>query len=203
MAKKDEYRLPDCDVIESNLRQCYEQISMRDFTDGMRWYAEARQVAQVMSAHIGEKITIEQAAAVIAVLSPAQKWERQSREMVRIVDLWHKGHDWRNVRYGFKRNLAKAWRIMDGDPTALVGYKVQAFWQNIIGCMDYVTVDRWSLRVAIGHTVTTVKPVDYPVLVQCFRKVAKQVGLSPRDLQAILWVWARRTDSRAQLRLAL
>ena len=90
--------------------------------------------------------------------------------------------------------------ILRGDVTplaALTGDKVRAFYRAILGDTDAVVLDRHALRVA-GHHRDTATPVQYRRIAALYRAAAAEVGETPRDFQAILWI-VQRERGRAKL----
>lgn len=96
---------------------------------------------------------------------------------------------------GLCPNRAKAWRIACGeDPdTVLSGPKVRAFWANILGDVETVTVDVWAASAAEG-VKSKQAPVRrrYQLLAESYRRTARRHGMSPRDVQAAVWTVYRR-----------
>lgn len=95
---------------------------------------------------------------------------------------------------GLPANRAKAWRIANGADPALVlgGPKVRAFFANITGDHDAVTVDVWAARAAEGRDNPN-GPTGgrYAAIADAYRLAAASRGVSPRECQAAIWVHVR------------
>lgn len=159
---------------------------------GKRWYHEAHNHARdVMHATLGEA-TLEQAAYVIAALSPQLPWPRNKTLALEVANCWA---DDRND-YGFsqaralgylKDNIAKAWKILNGDLNALRGPKVEAFAANILGDYDQVTLDTWAFKAAGFDTGYVGSKYQRAEVDKAYRTVAERYGFEPAIAQAIVW----------------
>jgi hypothetical protein len=80
---------------------------------------------------------------------------------------------------GTLANRAKAWRIACGeDPDAVLsGPKVRAFFANIMGDVDAVTMDVWAARAAEGRRNENA-PVRrrYRLLAESYRRAGERRG---------------------------
>lgn len=178
------------DKVCQNIRDAYNQVSRTDVLEGKDWYRTARQFAQELSELSG--LPLDVVIGVIAVVSPGTNWNQNMIIATQIVG----NSDKVSCRYWL--NVIKARKIIQNSevfPT-LKGNKVTRFYRNISNpdtSMD-VTVDRWALRTALNdYSLTAVKnDKEYWMVEQAFREVASEIGLLPSELQAILWVWARR-----------
>jgi hypothetical protein len=98
----------------------------------------------------------------------------------------------------FDANVEKATHILF-DPENwerwLSGNKVQSFAANILGDEDGCTVDTWMWRVWAGADLQAKPPsLDklYWQIAADYREAARLVGMTTRELQAVVWVAARR-----------
>lgn len=153
--------------------------------NGNAWYVEAYTYAFTLC---GSDFTVEQTAGVIAVLSPNTAWNANKLLAKRVIDAFRDGIPAEDSRGGLGANVRKAYRILDGDLSAVSGPKVTAFYNNILGCPDHVTVDIWATRAAVGRDVPG---TDHVRIVKAYRNAAKLRGLTPRDFQAVVWVTVR------------
>lgn len=55
--------------------------------------------------------------------------------------------------------------------------KVRAFYRNLMGDLDHVTVDVWAARAA------GVDPANFR-----YRRAAQLSGVAPAELQSVVWV---------------
>jgi hypothetical protein len=180
---------------DTNIRAAFEAATPDDLAKGLRWYANAQRE--------GRKVgpTLHRGVGVIAALSPLQAWDVNIELANKLAAVHAEGKPMPTTGYGFKRNTAKAWAILNGAKPldVLSGPKVRAFYRNMLGCSDSVTVDRWAVRIAIGdpdHS-GTVPSGEYDAMADAFRRVAAEKGLTPRELQAATWTWVRRVHARA------
>lgn len=164
-----------------------------DLAAGLEWYDRARRIADAMAVEYG--IPARQCAGVIAALSPRCQWATNVEGARRMIAAASAGSS-EPVAAGTLSNRAKAWAIANGaDPDAVLGgQKVRAFFANIMGDTDAVTVDVWAARAAEGRDNPNA-PVKrrYRLCAETYRRAARRHGLTPRDAQAAVWTIYRRT----------
>jgi hypothetical protein len=158
---------------------------------GREWYPRAGRLAAEIAAEFDYPPKV--AAAVIAVLSPQVTWA-ENLQLAR--DAFAAKRNRRPLAGTFGRNLAKAAAIIDGEPIAdnlgARAPKVRAFFANICGRRDAVTVDRWAARAADGReTFAELRGRNYDAYADAYRRAAELVGVPPRTLQATVWVAVR------------
>lgn len=169
----------------------------QDLADGLAWYDRARRMAENMSAETG--ISVRHCAGVIAALSPRQQWGTNvagARRMLRAAA----AGEGEPVVGGLSANRVKAWSIAQGaDPDAVLsGPKVRAFYANIMGDVDAVTLDVWATRAAEGReNPHSPERRRYRLLSESYRRAGERRGMYPRDVQAAVWTVYRRTHARA------
>lgn len=163
-----------------------------DLAMGISWYDRAQMMAEEMAEESG--LSIRACAGVIAALSPRQQWATNIAQARQLVMAAAAGES-EPPAVGTMANRRKAWRIANGeDPsTVLGGSKVRAFFANIMGDTESVTVDAWAARAAEGRDNPNA-PVRrrYELLAESFRRVAERRGMTPRDVQAAVWTVYRR-----------
>jgi hypothetical protein len=169
--------------------RAYDDAAPEHRADGERWYATARRTAELLAGEYGS--TVDRAAGVIAALSPRCQWRPNvegARRMLQAASLRAP----EPVCAGTGANRRKAWAIACGaDPDAVLsGPKVRAFYANIIGDDDAVTVDVWAARAAVGRTVEP-KGRTYDRIAEAYRRAAVRRGLTPREMQATVWCAVR------------
>jgi hypothetical protein len=175
--------------IEQNLREVMARATEADIESGLSWYGRANGLAY----HLGHRYGIrpDVAAAVIAVLSPTNKWSRNVADAESII-AWHAsgriGHRPTCCTYG--ANVAKAERILDGDMGALSGPKVEAFAANIRGDHEFVTLDIWACRAAVKRD-TPGRKAERAAIVAAYKTVAREYGYTPAAFQAVIWTIVR------------
>ena len=176
----------------SNILTAYDNATAADANEGTAWYADARAFAAGLAA--GTLLTVEHAAGVIAALSPRVRWNTNKFAAATIVDAAQNGRSEPTVA-GLTKNRAKAWVIALGRMPldVLGGQKVRAFYANILGDEDAVTVDVWAARVALGPDATDRIPArQYVAIADAYRLAADMRGVSPMVMQATTWVYIRR-----------
>lgn len=176
---------------------------------GMGWYAEAWRVAGEIAAAVAgsawERMSPAQrhalqltVAGVIAALSPRCQW---STNVVWARAVMHAA--WNALPCPAVHTTAMrahAWRIANGEAPldVLNGPKVRAFWSNITGDTDAVTVDVWAARAATGLSGRDAEraigtPARYRAVADAYRRAAVILGVTPRECQAAVWVSVRGT----------
>ena len=186
---------------QANIKREWHKATAEDLEQGLAWYGIANDFARAFAA--SDVITREQAAGVIAAMSPMMSWGTNIHVARRLITRYLLGEAEPTEGFGLKRNVAKAWRILRGeDPlNVLSGDKVRAFYSNIIGDPTAVTVDRWAARAARGNPddAGTVTKREYREIADAYRAAAADLDISARDLQAAVWVAYRRQHARATL----
>jgi hypothetical protein len=165
----------------------------QDLADGLAWYDRARGHAETMAAESG--LSVRQCAGVIAALSPRCQWATNVAGARRML-LAAAAGEGEPVVGGVRSNRAKAWAIAQGaDPgDVLSGPKVCAFFANIMGDVESVTIDVWAARAAEGReNPHAPKRRRYRLCEETYRRAARRHGITPRDAQAAVWTVYRRT----------
>ncbi len=192
----------------TNIRKVFAMASSADYAEGLAWYANAHCEALRIVSPIPSV-----AAGMVAAMSPGMKWERNIPAAGRVRDasvdenmrlLAGLGVRWTD-------GLEKAIRIVRGESpeSVLRGNKVRAFYACLANPRnDYaVCVDGHAFAIWSGRRVTLEQTPNltnkrYETIARAYRKVAKEVGLLPMQVQAITWVvWRRLHLDNGQLRL--
>jgi hypothetical protein len=185
------------DNMVARLLNAYDNASAADMAAGHAWYDTARLTAAALAA--GTNLSVRHAAGVIAALSPRVRWENNVEGAALIIAaVAH--HTNEPIVAGYYRNRKKAWDIAQGaDPdTILGGPKVTAFFANIMGDEDRVTVDVWAARAAEGKTDPRgPEGKRYNAIADAYRMAARARDVSPMVMQATVWMYTRRTFGRA------
>lgn len=156
--------------------------------EGAAWYGNAeRVVAELAEAH---GLSRPRVAGVIAALSPQVRWRENVESATRILEGKYTGVQ------GYPANVGKASAIAaGGDPDLILGGdKVRAFWANLIGSREAVTVDTWAARAAYGlerPLPGQPKGTRYERIARAYRAAAASVAAHPREFQAIVWLAVR------------
>jgi hypothetical protein len=174
----------------------------QDLAEGLAWYDRARTVAEGMASEYG--LSVRHSAGVIAALSPRCQWATNVAGARKMVTAASAGLA-EPVVGGTRDNRSKAWRIANGeDPEAVLsGPKVRAFYANIMGDGEQVTVDGWCARAAEGRdNPHAPKRRRYDLCAEAYRRTARARGMAPRDVQAAVWTVYRRRNARVLYDLA-
>ena len=154
-------------------------LSAQTRYDGSVWYHTANVVA-------GELVTIrpewsmEVAASVLSAFSPREKWSRNcdmARKFARGEPTPCLGMSIRNAQNAERQGF-----------NALKGRKTNAFARAIAGDGSAVVIDTWMLKPLGLRSVT---PKQYDMIASVITSLATDVGMTPRDLQAALWIHIR------------
>jgi hypothetical protein len=175
---------------------------------GKQWYSLAYAIANRISLEYG--LNTETVTAVIAALSPSNKWERNIKDAENVVAAYMLGSkdDALKVKvctYG--KNLTKAVAILESYhcdyESILSGPKVIEFYHSILGANDDVCVDGHAYSVWFGERLTmkevpsigvklrrTIK-ADYIAATQFINDNQDEV-FTPCQIQATTWVAHKR-----------
>ena len=176
------------ETMARNIVRVVETATRDQKSDGLRWYTEAHSVAQNL-ANVNA-MTLEQAAGIIAALSPRVRWERNVYLAWEITNT----HDCP----GLGRSRDNALAIMHGANTfdVLRGPKTRAFAQAIAsaGRDGIAVVDVWAVRAATRSRFDEVARARYADVALAYSIAARRLGLRTHDAQAIAWVATREGE---------
>lgn len=154
-------------------------LSADELAAGDAWYAsEADWIGTLADAHGHPR---GHAIAAYAALSPRLQLVQNRRALAAMLT----GKRPRGV---FGRNVASAQRALDHGERPR-GPKTRSFACNLDGCSMCVTVDVWASR-AIGYPVPQTER-QYSAIVGIYRAAARRLGMTPRSLQAAVWLRVR------------
>lgn len=174
----------------------YAEADAATLAEGREWYSHAERMVAELAAHYG--LARSTVAGVVAALSPQRRWRENVAQAETLLER-------RPVRNAYQANVLKAEAIADGaDPLEVLGGpKVRAFFANLIGGREVVTVDVWAQRAATGRDLEAPKWGRYRRIARAYREVAARVGEHPRDFQAIIWLTLRPSTEHAKDKEAL
>ena len=196
------------------IRANYHAADAAMAADGLAWYTDAERLIAADAAEYG--LPHSTVAAVYAACSINASWAANRT----IARRWLQYATGRAERPSGLETVAvrcdaavaerpesfeDAWSIVlqGGDAR---GSKVASFVANFHGRTDFVTVDRWAM---VGAGLATAEPngkgrmtpcerhskapkgVKYDRIAQAYRDVAAELGIAPRDLQAVVWCHVR------------
>jgi hypothetical protein len=165
--------------------------------NGLTWYREAHEYARSLSHEFN--LSLERVAGIIAVLSPACRWEMNC---IDARDVLEKREDATVTSYS--ANKRKALNILyakyDWSIYKFIkGNKVKAFFDNILhpDTSTSVTLDRHILRAVCKPKLDKelnkifASANSYQAIAERFRQEAKKLNIRPCQLQAAIWLQVR------------
>jgi hypothetical protein len=184
------------------LRRRWAAVTPETIELGRAWYPSAFAICENIAKRATPRgVGPVRVAGVVAAISPRVRWEenvKMARTACRIaferdgLDRLEDDLEW-VLRGAFPDRRRKAIAILKDriHPRDLrLGPKCDPFWRAIVGDEDQVVVDAWVAR-TVGLEPTDLTPARIRTIGRAYRTVAAEVGESPRDLQAILWVHER------------
>lgn len=156
--------------------------------NGLDWYNKTNGVAQKISATSG--LTIYQTAGIIAALSCNKSWPVNLSQAWEFCQTGNAGH--------IKMVLDKCRQITkttDREEISCIlnGLKIRNFFLNIAEPEKSgpVTIDRHTWNAAVyGKRVTSqfvCTAKRYRETAEVYRETARELGLMPHELQAVIW----------------
>jgi len=180
--------MPTTHEMVENIKAVYRQAYPHQHIAGMEWYEVANSLCQGWSKKYN--VTFEQAAGVLAGISPRLAWNLNVAYCERIL-----ATGTAPIMHG---TLAKVRRILAGEHPAdvLGGRKVMSFYANIVSPQfdTHVTVDRHAFDIAVGKVGDdkSRKVLDrkgmYEYVADAYRAAAGDLGVAPCQVQAVTWV---------------
>ncbi len=195
--------LVDHEKMIYNIISVYRDADETQHAEGLIWYPNAQKAAY----HIAVKydIAVYIVVAVIAALSPNNKWSRNVTNADALIGAFIRGDGIDSVKVStYHKMKQKAWDILaarpnyEGAKAMLKGRKITSFFMDIMGEFN-VTIDGHARNIAYGERVgltddrTNIGVREYHALQAAYDEAARRVGLLPYQLQAITWrVWRDR-----------
>lgn len=153
---------------------------------GSTWYADAYNIAEEIGQGIDPKIS----AAVIAALSPQCRWERNVRLAAHMINNFIHGRPC--PRLTTTTRINKAWNILTHhSPHFLNGPKERAFYLDIMGDLNAVTLDSHMSFILLGFNKGKFTPNQYRIGSTAVTHGANAYGVAPTVAQAGSWWWMR------------
>ena len=179
--------IPTRNEIDMNYENTYRQIvksaKASQVEQATQWYADAEAVAhEIVDIYKtrGMDVSLEQAASIVSAFSPRQRWSTNVRQALRFAH----GDDTMRC---LPNNLKMAQRALEIGFDALNGKKTNSFARNIAGDENAITIDIWMMRSA-GLTKDSPNKTDYTQLSEAIEKIAQETAMTPRTIQALIWV---------------
>jgi len=196
------------DIAIQNIIAIRRKAKPEDVAQGIAWYAEAYEECRTIAQENGVAIHI--AVAVVAALSPNNRWEINIRNAADLIEAWRTGRSMDSVSCStYNAMKQKAWGILQKMPMnhnivkdMLNGRKIICFYENIMG-EDTCTIDGHARNIAYNerHNLTGNKTnigvKEYAMLQEAYRQAAKRCTVNGRqfkayELQAVTWVTWRK-----------
>jgi len=181
-----------------NLVGVYAEATPQEMQEGMAWYDQAHEIVRDLATK--HDMPIEVVAGAMAALSPRVRWSSNIKDTKALLDAWAKGETDVPLT-AFRRNQEKAVAIIEGQSTEpLSGDKVCSFAKCIAdpGHPDEVVIDTHAYnawagdRVICGGKGPRVAGKRYKAVAEDYRLLAKIMGTSPSQAQAVVWLtWKR------------
>jgi hypothetical protein len=186
-----------------NIVSVYRDADETQHAEGLLWYSDAQKAAHNIA--VKYDIAVYIVVAVIAALSPNNKWSRNIVNADALIGAFIRGDGLLSVKVStYNKMKQKAWDILaarpdyDGAKAMLKGQKITSFFMDIMGEFN-VTIDGHARNIAYGERVgltddrTNIGVREYRALQAAYEEAARRVGLMPYQLQAITWrVWRDR-----------
>ena len=200
---KKQITLIDHERMIHNITSVYRDADKTQHAEGLLWYSDAQKAAHVIAVKYDVPVYI--VVAVIAALSPNNKWSRNVANAATLIAAFIRGDGIDAVKVStYHKMKQKAWDILaarpdyDGAKAMLKGQKITSFFCDIMGEFN-VTIDGHARNIAYGERVgltddrTNIGVREYRALQAAYEEAARRVGLMPYQLQAITWrVWRDR-----------
>jgi len=169
----------------TNYVKIYSEIASRatfgQVEQAAKWYLDAETVAREVATNLG--VSLEIGATVVSAFSPRERWSRNVSNAI----TFSLGEEVRGV-LGNNVRMANAALTLGYD--ALKGQKTNAFARAIAGNENAVVIDVWMLR-ALGIEKKSPTQAQYKVMADAVTTVATKYGMTPRAMQALIWIVVR------------
>lgn len=184
-------------LLQVNIRNIYNQATDKELRKGRQWYEQAQLVCHGLAAKHG--VSYIKVAAVLAATSPQTDWYSNQRITDKVLEGQREGLHTRDVMVKCDAILSlpddEALLYECGDVVyGKKGWKTSAFFFNIMGYENHVTIDRHALNLATldDYDWKWMTPRRYEALSAAYQTVAAELGIKGYELQAITWlVWRR------------
>lgn len=162
----------------------YNEIASRatygQIEQASKWYLDAERVAEQVAFNLNT--TLEIGASVVSAFSPRERWTNNVEKAVSF-SLGKKV-------VGLSNNLRMAQNALTEGYDALKGLKTNAFARAIAGDENAVVIDVWMLR-ALGIEKKSPTQSQYKEMAAAVKEVSAIYGMTPRAMQALIWIIVR------------
>jgi hypothetical protein len=168
----------------TNYVEIYSEIASRatfgQVEQASKWYVDAERIAEQVARNLDT--TLDIGATVVSAFSPRERW---SVNVARAIQ-FSLGEQVTCL----KNNIVMANNALTMGFDALKGMKTNAFARAIAGDEQAVVIDVWMLR-AVGIEKKTPNQSGYKELSDAVKTVAFEFGMTPRSMQALIWIVVR------------
>ena len=185
----------DLDTMTLNVLAFYAEATPSERAEGFAWYPAAREASENIARRHG--ITIEQAVATVAALSPQMEWNANLRWAAEVAEAHVAGAPL--PRRGLGNSLRRAEVALSGDLSDIMRttgtLKVNNFYLSILGVPGAVCVDRHAIRVALGDASVTPPALTdnrYRMVADAYRQAAGELRKRASGIQAVTWLVCKR-----------
>lgn len=188
-------------ITHGHILAVFFQASELELLEGLNWYPIATAVCRNIASRY--EIEPDTVAAVIAALSPNNRWERNVRDAESLIRTYFAGGEFDAVKVStYSKNKDKAIRILKGEDPLIVlgGNKVRAFYHCVADhdSLD-VCIDGHAFSIWQGQRVPTTQTPKisdklYAQIAEDYRRAAAVITTvtktcyTARQVQAITWV---------------
>jgi len=178
----------DIDAATQRILNAWDAADAETRRLGAAWYATAQLQAAAMVVEPGG---LDRACGVVAALSPRCGWEQNLAWAAKVLAAKRQKRGMPEVHTRAMRG--QAWRIAGGeDPLdVLNGPKVRAFYRNLTGDTNAVTVDVWAARVALGRDDIAGPGKLYTDIADAYAFAAAERNVARSTMQATTWIHIR------------
>ena len=174
-----------------NILEVYEQATADERAKGLEWYDNAHLITLGLAAKSG--VRHWKVCGIVAALSPQCEWYRNLTLTKRFLLGEREGlHATTQLKKADAIILASSIREVSDIVYGKKSYKTEAFYHNLLGESDWVTVDRHALVIAVRGEWKHLTRLRYRELTVAYSLLAGELGLEPSQLQATTWLTWRR-----------
>jgi hypothetical protein len=164
--------------------EIYSEIASRatfgQVEQASKWYLDAETVAREVARNLNT--TLEVGASVVSAFSPRERWARNVSNAIQ--------YSLYQPVTALGNNIRMADKALASGFDALKGLKTNNFAKAIAGNENAVVIDVWMLR-ALGIEKKTPNRTQYKEMADAVTAVAVEYGMTPRSMQALIWIVVR------------
>jgi|ERR1051326_4972395 hypothetical protein len=161
----------------------YADATDEQRVQGERWYWDATDKIDTMLHKADDPVNYREAARMAAILSPRCRWDRNLKALEQVLN-----GEKVTIPGILHRSIKLAESVKEGR-WGLSGPKVTQFYKALIGDEDAVPVDSWMSKAFGGNGAPRAK--EHKSIQAGIRRAALELDISPRTLQATVWVVVR------------